>query len=37
MGAGVIIAVAAPTVAASTIGYGAYKIWQWMTYTEEEE
>jgi hypothetical protein len=34
MGAGVAIAVAAPAVVAAGIGFGAYKIWQWLT-TEE--
>jgi hypothetical protein len=35
MGAGIAITVAAPAVVAAGVGYGAYKIWQWMTSTEE--
>ena len=35
MVAGAAIAVAAPAVAAASIGYGAYKIWQWMTSAQE--
>lgn len=35
MGAGIAIAVAAPAVVAAGVGYGAYKIWQWMTSTDE--
>ena len=30
MGAGIAITVAAPAVVAASVGYGAYKIWQWM-------
>jgi hypothetical protein len=35
MGAGIALTVAAPAVVAAGVGYGAYKIWQWMTSTEE--
>jgi hypothetical protein len=35
MGAGIAITVAAPAVVAAGVGYGAYKIWQWMTSTQE--
>jgi hypothetical protein len=35
MGAGIVITVAAPAVVAASVGYGAYKVWQWMTSTEE--
>jgi hypothetical protein len=31
MGAGIAITVAAPAVVAAGVGYGAYKIWQWLT------
>ena len=34
MGAGIAITVAAPAVVAASVGYGAYKIWQWMTSEE---
>ncbi len=34
MGAGIAITVAAPAVIAASVGYGAYKIWQWMTSEE---
>jgi hypothetical protein len=35
MGAGIALTVAAPAVVAAGVGYGAYKIWQWMTSIEE--
>jgi hypothetical protein len=31
MGAGIAITVAAPAVVVAGVGYGAYKIWQWLT------
>ena len=34
MGAGIAITVAAPAVVAAGVGYGAYKIWQWLTSEE---
>jgi hypothetical protein len=37
MGAGIALTVAAPAVVAAGVGYGAYKIWQWMTSEEEKD
>lgn len=31
MAAGVAITVAAPAVAAAAVGYGAYKLWKWIS------
>jgi hypothetical protein len=31
MAAGVVITVAAPAAAAAAVGYGAYKLWKWIS------
>jgi hypothetical protein len=31
MAGGVLITVAAPAAAAATVGYGAYKLWKWIS------